>query len=456
MFDFSSAELAAWLASHEQWILVGIGVTAFLESLALVGVVVPGVAILFAMAVAAGSADYGLLPVLTAAFTGAVFGDGISFFLGRHNHAWIKKLPPFSRHPKWIEKGEHFFQRYGLISVVIGRFVGPVRPVLPLVAGMLEMPPSRFLTVNLLSALGWAPLYILPGYFVGNAAEETTLTTEHIVFAISNIIGGWLLAQILWALKSRCISRRHKIQTASVLFVLSLSGILMLFTQLDREWLQSIDHRSAHFFLGLRHQLFDVFFIGLTELGYFNPMATWGTLIFLGFAIQRNWYLATVWALTTFAANILIKSMKLFFEVPRPQLIYEPLASFSYPSGHTCIIIVFFFLIYSFSSPALKFRWQKPLISGAAIIATLMALSRLYLGVHWVSDIIAGTLLAIALCSAVTLVLLFKPFMAPRPGPVLLASLLALLINLGAWVVPDWSSHTQRYQPVFSNYAPTR
>lgn len=456
MFDFSSAELAAWLASHEQWILVGIAVTAFLESLAIVGVVVPGVAILFAMAAAAGSADYGLLPVLSAAFIGAVLGDGVSFFLGRHYHAWIKKLPPFSRHPEWIERGERFFQRYGLISVVIGRFVGPVRPVLPLVAGMLEMAPSRFLTVNLISALGWAPLYILPGYFVGNAAEETTLTVEHIIFAISSLIGGWLLAQILWALKSRCISRRHKIQTAAGLFVLSFSAILMLYTQLDNTLIQTLDQRSAHFFLSLRHHAFDVFFIGLTELGYFKPMVVWGTLVFMALVLQRHWYLAAVWTITTFTANFLIKGMKLFFEVPRPQLIYEPLTSFSYPSGHTCIIIVFFFLIYVFSSPALAFRWQKPLISTAAIIATLMALSRLYLGVHWVSDIIAGALLAITLCSALMLVLLYKPFMAPRPGPLLLASLIALLINLGAWVIADWSALSQRYQPVFSSHAPTQ
>ncbi len=452
MFDFSSAELTAWLASHEQWILVGIAATAFLESLAIVGVVVPGVAILFAMAAAAGSADFALFPVLIAAFIGAVLGDGISFFLGRHYHHWIKKLPPFSRNPQWIDKGERFFQRYGLISVVIGRFVGPIRPVLPLVAGMLEMAPSRFLSINFLSALGWAPLYILPGYFVGNAAEETTLTAQHIIFAIGSIIAGWLLAQILWVIKARCITRRHKIQTACVLFVVSFCGILLLFTQLNHPWVQQADHQTAHFFLSLRHEYLDLFFVGLTELGYAKPMVIWGVLVFLALAWQRNWYLMAVWFGATIAANFLIKGMKLFFAIPRPQLIYEPLTSFSYPSGHTCIIIVFFFLVFIFTHPALSFRWQKPLISGAGIIATLMALSRLYLGVHWLSDIIAGALLATMICSGVILVLLYKPFAAPNPKPLLLASLMALLINIGLWLVPQWQSLMQRYEPVYSSH----
>ena len=451
MFDFSSAELSAWLASHEQWILVGIAATAFLESLALVGVVVPGVAILFAMAAAAGSSDFALIHVLTAAFIGAVLGDGVSFFIGRHYHERIKKLPLFQRNPQWIDKGEHFFQRYGLISVVIGRFVGPVRPVLPLVAGMLEMPPSRFLSINVVSALGWAPLYILPGYFVGNATEETTLTAQHIVFAITSIIGGWLLGQILWALKTRCIRRRHKIVTAATVFMLSLIAIPLLYSQIDNPWLQQVNQQTAHFFMTLRHDYFDLFFIGLTELGYMKPMVLWGTLIFVALVIQRAWYLAAVWTVTTLATNLLVNGMKWFFSVPRPQLVYEPLESYAFPSGHTCVIIVFFFLILTFTSPAARFRWQKPLVSAAVIIATLMALSRLYLGVHWLSDIIAGALLASAVCSAVILALLFKPFAAPRPAPLLLACALALVLNLAIWVVPQWDTLEQRYQPLHSN-----
>ena len=94
MFDFSSAELTAWLASHEQWILVGIAATAFLESLAIVGVVVPGVAILFAMAAAAGSADYALLPVLTRGFYWRRAGRWHQLFPGPALSSLDQKTPP--------------------------------------------------------------------------------------------------------------------------------------------------------------------------------------------------------------------------------------------------------------------------------------------------------------------------------------------------------------------------
>lgn len=451
MFDFSSAELTAWLTANEQWILVGIAATAFLESLAIVGIVVPGVAILFAMAAAAGSADFSLLPVLFAAFIGAVLGDGVSFFLGRHYHDPIKRLSIFKAHPEWMDKGERFFQRYGLISVVIGRFVGPVRPVLPLVAGMLEMPPSRFLTINGLSALGWAPLYILPGYFVGSAAENTSLNHQHIILLLSSIIGGWLLAQIVWWIRSLCIKRVRKIQGAATLFIASSVGLVALYSQLDSHVIQQANQQTAHLFMTLRHSIPDHFFLGLTALGYVQPMVIWGVAVFLALAMQRHWYLVAVWSLVTLLANVLIKGFKLFFAIPRPELVFDPLASYAYPSGHTCIIIVFFFLLLTFTSPALSFRWQKPLLSGAVIIATLMALSRLYLGVHWLTDIIAGICLATAICSATILGMLFKPFAAPNPKPILWACLLALAINLMVWVVPQWQSLSQAHQPLYSN-----
>ena len=176
----------------------------------------------------------------------------------------------------------------------------------------------------------------------------------------------------------------------------------------------------------------------------------WGLAVFAALAFYRQWYLALIWLGTTVLANFLIKGLKYFFAIPRPQLVYEPLASYSYPSGHTCIIIVFFFLLINFVSPALTFRCQKPLISMAAIIATLMAVSRLYLGVHWLTDILAGALLAAAICSAVILLLLFKPFAAPNPTPVLTVCALAFIVNLSVWVVPQWPQLEQAHQPLFS------
>ena len=224
----SLPEFTQWLANHEDWILGSIGLLAFIESLALVGIIVPGVALLFAGAVAAGSSGVDLWQLLLAGFIGAVLGDWVSFFLGRHYHQTITRIPPFSTHPQWLEKCERFFKRYGLISIVAGRFIGPIRPVMPLVAGMMEMAPSRFLTVDFLSGMAWAPLYLLPGYFIGEAAETaSTAVHKQLAFLIVAVISLWIISQLAWVFRNRLLPRISGKAFAYSL-VLGSAGIIIM------------------------------------------------------------------------------------------------------------------------------------------------------------------------------------------------------------------------------------
>lgn len=187
------AGLTAWLTQHKEWIQIAVGVVAFVESLAIAGLIVPGVAILFAVCLAGGNLHLALEPLLIAAVIGAVLGDGISFWLGHHYKDRIRALSIWQKHPDWLPKGEAFFTTYGPLSLVAGRFVGPLRPIVPMVAGMLNMNPRHYIVINGLSALAWAPLYVVPGYYVGRYAETLEIPWQY--WALG---GGILLA--LWAI----------------------------------------------------------------------------------------------------------------------------------------------------------------------------------------------------------------------------------------------------------------
>ncbi len=162
--------MIAWLQSHPEGVLIAIALTAFIESFALIGVIVPGVVMLFSLAAVASNLDIPVIWVLAAAALGATAGDLGSYYLGyrfRHRlyeHRWFK------RHEDWLSHGIWFFQRWGWISVVVGRFIGPIRPVVPLIAGSLSMPARIFVSVNLLTVMFWAPAYMLPGYLTGEAS----------------------------------------------------------------------------------------------------------------------------------------------------------------------------------------------------------------------------------------------------------------------------------------------
>ncbi len=165
---------------------------AMAESLAVIGLLVPGVVIMFGIGalISAGAIDF--WSAMAWAVTGAVAGDGLSFWLGRHYQQQLTNLWPFNRHPKSLEQGIAFFNRYGGKSVALGRFFGPVRAIIPLVAGMLRMPPSRFVAANVISALVWAPAYLLPGIVFGASLELASEVALRLVILIL------LLAVIIW------------------------------------------------------------------------------------------------------------------------------------------------------------------------------------------------------------------------------------------------------------------
>jgi undecaprenyl-diphosphatase len=189
--------LIDWLSQHPQWIAAAIGITAFIEALAMIGVVIPGVAVLYGGAALAGSLGLSLWDCLLAAMVGAVIGDGLSFLLGRYAHQPLLRRWPFRQHPAWLHRGQAFIERHGAASIVIGRFVGPIRPVLPFVAGMLQLSPRRFVTINIAAAALWSPAYILPGYLfghIGRVGLEQTANSGLLNLLLLGFIAGYTLS----------------------------------------------------------------------------------------------------------------------------------------------------------------------------------------------------------------------------------------------------------------------
>lgn len=156
-----------YLDLHPEFLMLAVFSIALLESLAIVGIALPGVGLLAAMSVLAGQLQLAIHWLLLSATLGAIIGDSLSFWIGKLFQDRIKYIWPFTSHPNWIEDGHLFFEKYGGISIFFGRFIGPLRPIIPLVAGMMKMNRLTFFKWNVISATLWAPAYLLPGYLLG-------------------------------------------------------------------------------------------------------------------------------------------------------------------------------------------------------------------------------------------------------------------------------------------------
>ncbi|MGU3576724.1 DedA family protein [Brucellaceae bacterium C25G] len=142
---------------------------SFCESLAFLSLLAPATTILIGMGALIGVAGLDFFTIWFAAAFGAFLGDWISYWLGRRYKTQILNIWPLSKYPDMARKGELFFKRWGTWSVFIGRFWGPLRAVVPLMAGIMNLPLVLFQLANFTSAAIWAFVMLAPGAFTFNA-----------------------------------------------------------------------------------------------------------------------------------------------------------------------------------------------------------------------------------------------------------------------------------------------
>ncbi|ERS82368.1 bifunctional DedA family/phosphatase PAP2 family protein [Halomonas sp. PBN3] len=462
-------QLLQQLTPSPTLLLLIIAGIAMLESLALVGVLVPGVLLITAAASMAGHQELALPATLAAAFLGAVAGDGASFLLGYTQHERVTRRWPLSRHPEFLARGARFFRRYGVLSVFLGRFVGPVRPIVPLIAGMLRMSPRTFTWANLASAALWAPAYVLPGYLLGRTWErliDVPPALQQLVALLAVMLLG-LAVTFSWLRHhagrggrgyrlTAGLARRHPLlrnlwlrQSADgevplaslLLLVLALGGVsgwTLLVMHQEGHGPLAVDLSVQALFAWLAGPALTLFGEGLARIGDLAGVIAlclpWGAWL-----LWRGRLDAFAHVAGGLIGIALLNTLgKALFVRPRPEAPDHLADSFSYPSAHTSSAVVLFGLAAAFAARELAPTWRHWAYWGAILAATLMALSRLVLGVHWFSDLVGGALLGLVVCALVRLSWQARPRapLAPCPWPWLIAASLALAAARIAWLPP--------------------
>ncbi|MBM7061388.1 bifunctional DedA family/phosphatase PAP2 family protein [Pseudomonas sp. UL073] len=424
--------LTGWLGVHPQWLGLALFVVACVECLAIAGILVPGTVLLFGIAVLAGSGALDLWQTLLLGYTGGLLGDALSYAVGRRFHQNIRRLPVLRHHPEWIGSAEAYFHRYGVVSLLVGRYIGPLRPMLPMVAGMLDMPLGRFIGVSLIAAAGWSVAYLLPGWTTG-AAMRLPLPPGFWADA-AWVIGGLALV-IGLTVHGSLRGRRWATPVTAGLSLLALLALLLgwpYLHELDQGLLTLIqEQRSA----GL-----DRYMVLLTRLGDLRTQVVVGVLL-VGLLLATRQWRAGLFAggalLGTALANGLLKAL---FARSRPEVLLEPLSSFSLPSGHSSAAFAFFLTLGILAGRGQPVRWRLTWLLLAGLPALAIALSRVYLGVHWPTDIIAGALLAGGFCAvSLSLAQWHTPLAAlsQRIWWLILPACLALLGAFALWALPE-------------------
>jgi membrane protein DedA with SNARE-associated domain len=158
-----SRHVIEFVRTHEAWAAPVAFALAFIESVAFVSFVLPAWAALVGIGALMRASGVAFVPVLIAGALGAALGDWLSYWIGSYFKRSIVRMWPFSTHPTLLPRGEAFIKRWGALAIFIGRFSGPLRASVPIVAGILGMPLRAFQLANFISAFIWVAVLLLLG-----------------------------------------------------------------------------------------------------------------------------------------------------------------------------------------------------------------------------------------------------------------------------------------------------
>ncbi|SNY68994.1 DedA family protein [Enterobacter sp. CC120223-11] len=196
------ALLEHFITQSVMYSLIAVALVAFLESLALVGLILPGTIMMSALGALIGSGEVNFWQAWLAGIIGCLLGDWISFWIGWRFKKPLHRWSFMKKNKALLDKTEHALHQHSMITVLIGRFVGPTRPLVPMVAGMLDLPVSKFIVPNLIGCLLWPPVYFLPGILAGAAidipADAQSGSFKWLLLLAVGLV--WLTAWLGWRL----------------------------------------------------------------------------------------------------------------------------------------------------------------------------------------------------------------------------------------------------------------
>ena len=441
---------------------------ALIESLPLFGTLVPGSITMTAIGALIGAAILPPIATFIAAILGAFAGDCLGFWLGDRYHATIRTAWPLNKLSKWINYSEKFFSNHGGKSIIIGRFIGPTRAAMPLIAGILRFTWMQFLGPAILAAVLWSLIYTLPGILLGALALEFPAgdITKVLMFGLASIFILWALfwtlqfffknlvrfinwrIRIWWdwlnrhetsSLFIRLISNRqqpddYRQLTLTLLFL--ISGVLLLLLWINVIAQGAWTHANLPLFYllqSLRSPSMDHFWVLITILASPKNLPICALLIAAGLAICKQWRAAVHLLLLVSLIFIGAGGMKMLHFSPRPAvgLAYVDPSS-SFPSGHCALAMAIFgFLAFLTTKVFPRQRWSTLFFT---ILILLVGASRLFLGQHWLTDVLGAWLLG----CCVLLIVIISYQRLPKISSALNLSRRRWLAILGVGILIPW------------------
>jgi membrane protein DedA with SNARE-associated domain/membrane-associated phospholipid phosphatase len=414
--------------------------TALLETTIGIGLILPGSTLILFLGALSGRGYFDFGDLLWFAVLGAVLGDNVNYFLGkRYGARWIKNGVWFLK-PEHLEKGRIFFDTHGAKSVFLGRFIPSVKEIVPFFAGSVRMRQRTFFIWNVLGATGWGFEWVGAGYVFSQSLKLAQTWLSRAGFFLTGLVAlfiifylmKWLVARkgkyffalfaSLWFSLRQAIARNPEIRKLTArhpvffrfmknrfardsfrglpatVLALAFVYVVALFGGIIEDIISSdpivtADLHIAHLLALFRNPILTKVFFWVTVLGRWEVITvlTLSLIVSLWLLNHRRYILPLL--ADILGSDAFTELGKLLFHRPRPLSAVYIERSFSFPSGHATIAVAFYgFLTYIVMREAKRWEAKVNICFAGIALTLLIGFSRLYLGVHYLSDVWAGYL----------------------------------------------------------------
>jgi membrane protein DedA with SNARE-associated domain/membrane-associated phospholipid phosphatase len=428
------------------WTYALVGLLAFLETGAFVGLIAPGETVVIAGGVVAGQGEIQLLPLIGLVWICAVLGDTTSFFIGRRlGRPFLEKHGPRVKitHDR-LEQVEGYFNRHGGKTILIGRFIGLVRALAPFIAGSSGIPYRRFIPYSIVGTGLWATAFCVLGYIFWRSFDRVAHVAGQAIFGfgvtVAVIVGvvvayrrraeigrwldehrrhpllrplfavyGWLVRPVVrfvapYArfLGDRVMPGALGLELTTLLAIGGVGGFVFVLylTELDRTLSPTPFDNDI---LDLANRLMTDTLVDVakvvTALGALPTVITVVVATSVLLVARRRFAEAIVLVAGLALIYIAVKVTKDAIARPRPPDPLVDAGGHAYPSGHTAYATAWVAAAVMLTR-RLKLVTSSVLVFVALAIAAAVGATRIYLRVHWWSDVAGAWGLGAAIFSA--------------------------------------------------------